>query len=240
MKKIATKAKMVYQNIPIVDRFLMLFMLILFVYMTWHLFTGAYVDDDSNAIDIIVRTSAAAIFGYFISNNFAHEAVNDEATTNQLTTDAEVVQAATSMATMATTSAQAVNLAVDSSNQAPISPAVDPSISPAADPSSHTNTLPAAQQTVDPSSILPYAAASLPSGLPSPSPTESTLVSPGRFSKLQVYIVSIIGLSALIILLISRLYIANTPELTAIISQLRDFVSACIGFLIGCGKNGAR
>ncbi len=56
---------------------------------------------------------------------------------------------------------------------------------------------------------------------------------------MQIFVVSVIGLISLTILFLTG-YIENvTTEIAAIISQLRDFVSACIGFLISCGKNTA-
>ena len=53
------------------DRCLIVFMLILYAYMLYSLLTGKSLSGDSNTVDVIVRTSAAAIFGYFISSNFA-------------------------------------------------------------------------------------------------------------------------------------------------------------------------
>ena len=65
------KVKKIIKNICIVDWFLMLFMLILFFYMIFHLFTGIEASQEIHTIDVIVRTSMAAIFGYFISSNFS-------------------------------------------------------------------------------------------------------------------------------------------------------------------------
>ncbi len=61
------------------------------------------------------------------------------------------------------------------------------------------------------------------------------MTKPGK--NIQVVIVSVIGLLSLIILMVTRQFQNVTSELTAVMSQLRDFVSACIGFLISYGKN---
>lgn len=64
---------------------------------------------------------------------------------------------------------------------------------------------------------------------------------PGKASyiccnSLQIIIVSSIGLISLICLFVSRNFTQITPEFSATVSQLRDFLSACIGFLVSCGK----
>lgn len=71
MKKTLVSIKKVISQFDIADRFLILFMLILYLYMMYNLFAGAVYSDDNNAINIITRTSSASIFGYFISGNFA-------------------------------------------------------------------------------------------------------------------------------------------------------------------------
>lgn len=150
------------RNICIVDRFLLLYMLILFIYLVFHIFTGTDTAQESNTIDIIVRTSIAAIFGYFISSNFG-------STNHQ-------------------------NLSIQSTEE---------------------------------KEPLPYIESV--KNVPENSET--------RCSKIQVIIVATIGFLSLIILFITRFFQDVTPELAVMISQLRDFVSACIGFLISCGKD---
>ena len=54
--------------------------------------------------------------------------------------------------------------------------------------------------------------------------------------RIQVVVVSIIGLFSLIVLLVARQFPSTAAEYTAIVSQLRDFLSASIGFLISCGN----
>lgn len=57
--------------IHLVDMYLIFFMLILLIYMGIRLFWQVPNSQDSSAVDIVVRTSAVAIFGYFLSGNFA-------------------------------------------------------------------------------------------------------------------------------------------------------------------------
>ena len=59
------------KNICLVDRLLFLFMGMFYLYIGVHLLTGAISLDHAHPTDVIVRTSAAAIFGYFISANFS-------------------------------------------------------------------------------------------------------------------------------------------------------------------------
>lgn len=154
MIKMWNKAGRVFGNVCIVDRFLLIFLLTLFVYIIVHIFSGAAATQEGNTIDIIVRTSMAAIFGYFISSNFSER--------------------------QNTLSAQSTDSADQSFEQ-----------------------------------VVPFR----------------------RCSKIQVTIVASIGLISLAVLFVTRFYQDFTPELSATISQLRDFVSACIGFLASCGKN---
>lgn len=53
----------------------------------------------------------------------------------------------------------------------------------------------------------------------------------------QIIIATIIGISSLALLIIVRYCIPITPEIIGTISQMRDFVSGCVGFLIGTPLN---
>ena len=69
MRYIQNKIKELKQKISLVDRCLLVYLSFLLVYISIHLFTGAQLQD-TNAIDVIVRTSTAVIIGYFLSGNF--------------------------------------------------------------------------------------------------------------------------------------------------------------------------
>ena len=49
---------------------------------------------------------------------------------------------------------------------------------------------------------------------------------------LSVIVVALVGLFSLILLLIVRNFTTVTPNMAATLSQLRDFVCGCIGFLV--------
>ncbi len=53
----------------------------------------------------------------------------------------------------------------------------------------------------------------------------------------QVIIVSLIGLVSMILMFLSNKYADAAPHAAATIAQLRDFVSACVGYLVSCGKS---
>lgn len=140
-----------------VDRVLMVFMAILLSYMAVSILSGHAASQDTNTVDVMVRTSASAIFGYFISGNFQKTAPQSSSP----------------------------------GNAAPSAPAVA---------------------------------------------AEDTPAAPSCAGKLQIGVVSLIGMFCLLLLLLCEKSAAATPKHAATVSQLRDFVAACIGFLISCKK----
>lgn len=131
-------------QIHLVDRCLLVFMAVLLAQSAYSLFSAGGSGAETDGIDIIVRTSAAAIFGYFLSANYCHD----------------------------------------------------------------------------------------------PGPAQRALTDPG--SRLQVLTASAIGIFCLLTLLAYRVMLLREPELaaagsaTATVAQFRDFVSGCVGYLIGC------
>lgn len=57
-------------TVCVVDRFLLFFLFLLFSYLIFLLVTGVDNSQNTDTVNVIVRTWAAAIFGYFISGNF--------------------------------------------------------------------------------------------------------------------------------------------------------------------------
>jgi hypothetical protein len=191
MKKLWSATRKILSRISLVDRFLILFMFLLFCYMAYQLFSGG-LSDENNTIDVIVQTSAATIFGYFISVN-SLTAVPKKETVSQLpTTTAGITQASKEKGTVG------VKIGFQ-------------------DPSEESQTE-MGKITV---SEIPDA-------------------SKGTCGKLQIWVVSAVGLLSLVILIGAKGCPDVTPELTALVSQLRDFLFGCIGFLVGCGKNAVR
>lgn len=160
MKRIFENIKQSLDAISLIDKILMAYMGILLVYIAIHLIWGATLQE-STSVDTIIRTSASAIFGYFISNNFIKSNSDSESKSEMN------IQAQSNLIE------QEKNTAVNTSVCC---------------------------------------------------------------SRLQIIVVSAIGFIALVLLLISRNYTQTTPEFSATVSQLRDFLSASIGFLVSCGK----
>ena len=161
MKRIFENIKQSLDAISLIDKILMAYMGILLVYIAIHLIWGATLQE-STSVDTIIRTSASAIFGYFISNNFIRSNSDTESKSKMnIQAQSDLIQ-------------QEKNTAVNTSVCC---------------------------------------------------------------SRLQIIVVSAIGFIALVLLLISRNYTQTTPEFSAIVSQLRDFLSASIGFLVSCGKS---
>ncbi|MBE7048766.1 MAG: hypothetical protein E7393_05300 [Ruminococcaceae bacterium] len=161
MKKLFETIKQSLDGICLIDKILMAYMGILLVYIAIHLICSTTLKE-STSVDTIIRTSASAIFGYFISNNFIRSNSDTESKSEMN------IQAQNDI------TEQEKNTAVN---------------------------------------ISVYC------------------------SKLQIIVVSAIGFIALVLLLISRNYTQTTPEFSATVSQLRDFLSASIGFLVSCGKS---
>lgn len=175
MKKIFTALKQLLDGVYLIDKILMLYMIILLAYTAVHLISSTAMQE-STTVDTIIRTSASAIFGYFISNNFIKS-----------TSDAKS-QSKSDLNTENSTSND------NATTQANF------------DKQKETNEKkPAADSNI-------------------------------CCSRLQITVVSTIGLISLMLLLISRNFTKTTPEFSATVSQLRDFLSACIGFLVSCGK----
>lgn len=175
------------RKISIVDRFLMVFMLILFVYTIVQIFMGVAASQDDNTVGVIVRTSLASIFGYFISSNFA---------------------GGRSPSSSKTSSVQGRSISSEFANSDPSS-RIKNQIGFESSPKGETGGI-----SLSENSSLPVK----------------------HCSKVQVCIVAAIGLVSLVILVVTKQFPEATAELAAMKSQLRDFTSACIGFLVSCGK----
>lgn len=181
MKSVWIKIKDLIGKICLVDRFLMLFMLILLLYTAVNLFTDTISSQDTNTIDVIIRTSSAAVFGYFVSSNFIK--TNSSDTTQGQNISPEVLNVNT-----------------------------EKRIESAAFPDT-------AKTETETASIR-----------------ESTTPVSVYYNKMQIAIVSVIGILSLILLFVAGKLCEITPETSATVSQLRDFISACVGFLVSCGK----
>lgn len=173
-----------------VNKSLLFLMLVLLIQSTVSLFLPGDASQITRDIDVIVRTSAAAIFGYFLSASFLRNAaVSGQATSSQaphiLETGAELSGESTgAKARIGFTSEE---------------PGLE------------------SGGTEDQNSSASSSAASC----------------------LQITIAAAIGLFCLITLLVLRnsaqlgLLSTDSSSVAAAVTQFRDFISGCIGFLIG-------
>ena len=173
------------QKISLVDQFLILTMFILLIQSAFTLFVQESASQDTNAIDIITRTSAASIFGYFLSGNFMKQKPSSLSVPTQNNTAHD---------SQALTENKVINqIGFDLART---------------------------------SSGIEVGKASI----------EELPANSGHCDNLQIVVISVIGIVSLVTLLVVRNFVQITPQSSATLSQLRDFISACVGFLISCGK----
>ena len=181
-----------WKKIHLVDKCLIIFMGALLIQATYSILSKGDNNSEATNIDVIVRTSAAAIFGYFLSANFIQDCDNLEEPESE-------------PKTKFSSSISEDKKDTKTTNQIGFKP-----------PSSDNDM-------------------ELGSAKSSPEPKHSS-----QNNKLQIVIATIVGLFCLTVLSVMRNIYASNPDLKAthdvmaIISQFRDFVSGCVGFLIGC------
>lgn len=183
-----------FLGLPAVDRSLLVFMVILLVQSVYSVFFHA-AGKTASDIDVIVRTSAAAIFGYFLSANFA---------------------SGTASAPQTPTSASA-------------------------------HILPAADNENDRAVLKnPIGFGEHESSLESGSTQSDGGNEAATACSLQITVATGIGLFCLLALILLRNASQWFPSLddpnavASTIVQFRDFVSGCVGFLIGCPSRASR
>lgn len=155
------------KKIKLIDRCLIIFMIILMSESIYNLFSNRVSPINSNDIDIIIRTTSAAIFGYFLSGNFIKK------------------------------------------------------------PRSKDDNCSKQNEILDKKTILPYEEIDT-------IEEYDKNIKELNASNQQIIIATIIGITALVVLIIARNYIELNDKSIAVISQMRDFVSGCVGFLLGC------
>ena len=166
-----------WRGICLADRLLLLFMGILLLQAGHNLFVHELARGQSTELDVVVRTTAASIFGYFVSAGVrGGERTGAGTTRNRI----------------------GFSLPRESSlRMEEESPPAGPAYSAAA-------------------------------------PETGGEERESRLGK-QMVIVGGIGLASLILLILARNCGQTSPEALATLSQLRDFVSGSVGFLIGHG-----
>ena len=179
------KIKETLRNTCTVNKFLMIIMLILIMQLAYSVFFSKINTQDTSSIDTIIRTSAATIFGYFLSGNFAGKGANTNSVTPAEGTELTAGSGESDLKN---------KIGFDSDGGG-------------------------TQSSLQSGEIKIY---------------EN---SGGRCGKLQVTVVSVICILSLLILILLRNYGFIGEDAAVTVSQLRDFVSACVGFLVGCDKN---
>lgn len=167
-------------------------MLILILQSAYNIFLDEPAYQEANTIDVIVRTSQAAIFGYFLSANFAHR---NNKKSNKNTKVKSINNKNINLNDNKKTVENSIGFTTGTDN------ATDFKLG-----------------NIDIEN------------------EEDTTTDPDC-SKHQVIIVTLICVACLIILLTFRDFCEVTPRAASKVSQLRDFVSAGVGFLVSCGKN---
>lgn len=189
MKTISKKMHGLQLQISLVDRCLLLYLALLLLYMIVNLFIKTD-SQDTNTIDIIIRTSAAVIIGYFLSGNFSKTSNDKKQKRNKVIQENDP-------------------LVPSSQSEEQIKNVIGFQI-----PSEQEITKKGMIQVME----------------------EEIMEEEGSCNHIQVIIVACIGGISLLLLFIARNYVENNPEISATVSQFRDFVSACVGYLVSCGK----
>ena len=182
--KLCAAIKRAEGRIHLVDWCLLLFMAVLMIQTAVGLFLPGEGGEQSDSIDIVVRTSSAAVFGYILSANFNRCASASASKTAEGRAN-EVQTAATREGPVAQIGFQA----------------------------------PAEESGGDLERTGPGVIQEENSQTPE--------------NRIQIVTATVIGLFCLLTLLLLRW--RGVPEGgTAAVVQFRDFVSGCVGFLIGC------
>lgn len=170
-------------KIKLVDRCLILLMALLMLQSAYNLFVNERHSQDTTTIDVMVRTTSAAIFGYFMSANFIH---------------------------------------------LPRQPGDQGGIGGAEPREQSASSAGGAVMR----GKIGFAGEAETAACPvCPPPDEET--ERARREDQQTIIVTIVGVTAFCILAAVRNFADITPAMLGTISQLRDFVSGCVGFLLG-------
>lgn len=192
--KFMKSIKKAWYKIKLIDRCLIIVMAILMLESIYTLFVNEVNSQDTTTIDVVVRTTSAAIFGYFLSANFisgtSRKVINTDAYSNVF---------------------------------------ID-------DNSSNKGNVPSQNNIMNVKNTIGFE-------LESDSYKNNdkrVIVNNGEeieereTSELQIVIATVICVIALIVLFIVRNFTIPATASIGTISQMRDFVSGCVGFLLGC------
>ncbi|NMS89810.1 hypothetical protein HGQ85_07695 [Clostridioides difficile] len=189
--KFIKNIKKAWYKIKLIDRCLIIVMAILMFQSIYNLFVNEVNSQDTTTIDVVVRTTSAAIFGYFLSANFikrpSRKYINTDVSSNLFIDD------------------NSSNKAQESSQNNVMNV---------------KNTIGFTSETDNYEKKAPV--------------NKIESVEEGETSELQIIIATVICVVALIVLFVVRNFTTVAPASLGTISQMRDFVSGCVGFLLGC------
>ncbi|VFC55172.1 membrane protein [Clostridioides difficile] len=189
--KFIKNIKQAWYKIKLIDRCLIIVMAILMFQSIYNLFVNEVNSQDTTTIDVVVRTTSAAIFGYFLSVNFikrpSRKYINTDVSSNFF---------------------------------------IDNNLSKKSQESSQNNVM-NVKNTIGFTSETDNYEKKIPTNN-----TED--FEDGDTSELQIVIATVICVVALTVLFVVRNFTTTTSASLGTISQMRDFVSGCVGFLLGC------
>ncbi|CCL26593.1 TPA: hypothetical protein ACSVPQ_000376 [Clostridioides difficile] len=189
--KFIKNIKKAWYKIKLIDRCLIIVMAILMFQSIYNLFVNEVNSQDTTTIDVVVRTTSAAIFGYFLSANFIKRPLRKYTNTDVSS-----------------------NLFIDNN------------LSPKGQESSQNNIM-NVKNTIGFTSEADNYEKKIPIN-------NNEGFEEGETSELQIIIATVICIVALTVLFVVRNFTTTTSASLGTISQMRDFVSGCVGFLLGC------
>ncbi len=181
MKKWNFAVRRFLRRFHLADLLLLTFMVVLLLQSGHNLFVNELAQGDSSQLDVVIRTTAAAIFGYFVSAGVLSTSVSTvSGTRNPIGFSPSQVESGSAR--------MEGSVSTGGGEALPDAPALS-------------------QGAVEKGAV-----------------------------RQQMIIVGAIGLAALGMLILARNCGRTSPEALATLSQLRDFVSGSVGFLIGHGS----
>lgn len=187
-----------FKRIALIDKCLIIFMTILMIQSIYNLFANESISQETNTIDVVIRTTSAAIFGYFLSANFIKKSTDNNINSVPPEPLKKIKQ-------------------IELSDQ----------------PAEHQN-------IINSKTNIGFTANATDTHITPNTVTDDDYISNDDYNDMneishqQIIIATIIGITSLCVLLAARNFITVTPNMSGTISQLRDFVSGCVGFLLGC------
>lgn len=191
--KFIKNIKKAWYKIKLIDRCLIIVMAILMFQSIYNLFVNEVNSQDTTTIDVVVRTTSAAIFGYFLSANFIKRPLRKYTNTDVSS-----------------------NLFIDNN------------LSPKGQESNQNNIM-NVKNTIGFTSEADNYEKKIPIN-------NNEGFEEGETSELQIIIATVICIVALTVLFVVRNFTTTTSASLGTISQMRDFVSGCVGFFARLSK----